>query len=133
MQLAKKTANDKKRKSTTKAKECRRQSKYSKIDDSIQARKAYSCHAGNTVPDEITLPEILEDLKLSYYKTKVRVTEEEAITMALDTIEQGSELWKKERKIRITASTIGAIAKMRDKTKKAKKVESLLLLFKVYW
>lgn len=97
--LAKKTADDKKRKATEKAKDRRRHNKYSKKDDSIQARKAYSHHDGNTVPDEITedvLPEILEELKQSYYDTKVRVTKEEAVTVALDTIEQGSELWKTE-------------------------------------
>lgn len=114
--LAKKTADDKKRKATEKAKDRRRHNKYSKKDDSIQARKAYSRHDGNTVPDEITedvLPEILEELKQSYYDTKVRVTKEEAVTVALDTIEQGSELWKTERRKRVTASAIGGIVKMR--------------------
>lgn len=113
--LAKKTADDRKRKATEKAKNRRRHNKYSKKDDSIQARKAYSSYDGNTVPDEITedvLSEILEELKQSYYDTKVRVTKEEAVTVALDTIEQGSELWKTERRKRVTASAIGGIVKM---------------------
>lgn len=127
--LAKKTARDRKRKATTKAKEQRRRSKYSRKDDSLQARKAYSRHDGGDTPDEVTedvLPETLEELKQSYYDTKVRVTKEEAIAIAHETAEQGNDLWKHERKKRLTASTIGGIIKMRATTKKAKKVEYLL-------
>ena len=129
--LAKKTAKDRKRKATTKAKERRRKSKYSKKDDSVQARKAYSRHDGATVPEEVTedvLPEILEELKQSYYDRKVQVTKEKSTDIACKTAEQGSELWKQERMKRLTASVVGGVCKMRATTSKAKKVENLL-----YW
>ena len=127
--LAKKTAKDRKRKATTKAKERRRKSKYSKKDDSVQARKAYSRHDGATVPEEVTedvLPEILEELKQSYYDTKVQVTKEKSTDIACKTAKQGSELWKQERMKRLTASVVGGVCKMRATTSKAKKVENLL-------
>ena len=128
--ISKKTANDRKRKVTPKYQECRRKSKYSKVDNSVQARKAYSGHDG-TVPDEVTedVPaDLLEQLKQGYYDTKVRVTSETAKMIACETVEQGAsnEKWKTERKKRITASVTGSIIKMRSTTKKAKKVANLL-------
>ena len=51
-------------------------------------------------------PEYLEELKMGCYETKVMVSEEEACAIERDTREQhGSELWKMERKMRITASS----------------------------
>ena len=56
--------------------------------------------------------EYLEELKVGYYETKVLVSEEEACAIKRDTLEQhGSELWKMERKMRITAFAVGSITK----------------------
>ena len=71
--------------------------------------------------------EYLEKLKESYYKTKVKINQEEATDLERDTREQSdSNLWKSERKKRITASNVGEICKMMKKTKRSKKVEALL-------
>lgn len=71
--------------------------------------------------------EYLEKLKESYYKTKVKINQEEAKYLERDTREQSdSNLWKSERKKRITASNVGEICKMMKKTKRSKKVEALL-------
>ena len=51
---AKTVSNDRKRKGTNEAKEQRRKSKYTKIDNSIAARKAYTRHDEGVSPDEIT-------------------------------------------------------------------------------
>ena len=66
---------------------------------------------------------------MGYYETKVMVmvSEEEACAIETDTRKQyGSKLWKMERKMRITASAVGSIAKMRQTTKLGKKFESIL-------
>ena len=120
---------DRKRKSTDLAKENRRKNKYSKTDNSISARKAYSRHEG-IQPDEASEDisrEHLEVLKDSFYKTKVALTPEEARDLEIQTQNQAdSELWIQERKKRITASNVGEICKMMKKTKRNKKVEALL-------
>ena len=54
-------------------------------------------------------PETLQELKTSFLNTKVKVTEEEAKDIALNTVTQGqSRLWANERKKRLTASVVGA-------------------------
>ena len=120
---------DRKRKSTYLAKENRRKNKYSKTDNSISARKAYSRHEG-IQPDEASenvSRENLEEFKDSFYKTKVALTTEEARDLEIQTQnEADSELWIQERKKRITASYVGEICKMMKKTKRNKKVEALL-------
>ena len=125
-----KTEKDRKRKSTERAKQKRRQNKYARIDNSHQAKKAHVHQDDNVRPEEVVedvSPEYLEELKMGYYETKVMVSEEEACAIERDTREQyGSELWKMERKMRITASAVGSIAKMRQTTKRGKKVESIL-------
>ncbi len=79
---AKKVAQDKERKATVEAKEKRRKSKYSnKKDNSVNALKAYSRHNGGIVPEEVTedvSSETLENLKLGFYNTDVKVNKEEA-------------------------------------------------------
>ena len=126
---AKKASKDKKRKATDIAKENRRKNKYFKPDDSISARKAYSRHSG-VQPDEMSEdvnPEYLSELKDGFYKTKVTVTQQETDDIEVHTREQGdSDLWKKERRKRLTASTVGGICKLRKTTKRAKKVQTLL-------
>ena len=95
-----KADQDRKRKATSEAKESRRQSKYSRIDETQAARKAYSRHDSGTVPDEVmedVSPDYLAELCDGYYRTKVIVTKEEAEDIERDTRDQGeSELWRKE-------------------------------------
>ena len=71
--------NDQKRKVTEAVKE-RRRSKYTKIDNTTTAREAYTRHDDGIEPDEVTddvPPDYWEEMKTSYYNTKVTVTETE--------------------------------------------------------
>ena len=126
----KKADQDRKRKDTSQAKESRRQSKYSRVDETLAASKAYSRHDSGAVPDEVIEDvslEYLGELCDGYYRTKVIVTKQEVEDIERDTRDQGeSELWRKERSKRITASVVGGICKMQIKTKRSKKVEALL-------
>lgn len=125
-----KTAKDRKRKATERAKQNRRKSKYTRTDNSQKARRAYTRHDGSTSPDEVVeevSPEYLSELKSGYYQTKVKATEDEVKSIEKDTQEQhSSSLWYNERKKRITASVAGSISKMKKTTKRGKKVETLL-------
>ena len=119
------------RKETDEAKQQRRKSKYSRTDETVAARKAYSRHDDSgIVPDDATddiSSELLDDMKKSYYQTKVVVTQEEVSEIERHTREQvGSERWKNERRKRLTASKVGGIAKMRKTTKRRKKVQEML-------
>ena len=64
----------------------------------------------------------LEELK-GVYRTKVKVSKEEVIFIE-NTQEHGSVKWE-ERKVRVTASKVGSLLKMRT-TKRNKKVEAVL-------
>lgn len=123
----KKAENDRKRKATEYAKKQRRRSKYSQTDDTIAARRAYSRHDDTILPDvtDDVSPEFLQELKMGYYQTKVVVTKDEAEKIERSTREQASsEVWKSERRKRLTASKVAAIAKMRKTTKRSKKVRA---------
>ena len=123
---AKKYTNDIKRKATDTSKEKRRQSKYIRIDNTAAARSAYTRHDDGISPEQVTediSPEELESLIYSFFETKVVITEEEAKSIEEKTRNQGkSEEWKSERRKRLTASKVGGICKMMDKTKRSKKV-----------
>ncbi len=68
--------------------------------------------------------EILEYLKQGYYNTKVKVTETRAQAIAMETTKQGqNDIWKMERKKRITASTV---VKMQATIKKLRKLKVIL-------
>ena len=127
---AKRLNSDKKRKAIDIAKENRRQSKYSRNNESSAARKAYSRHDRGIEPDDIAddvTPEYLEELKHGFYQTKVAVPLAEAHRIERSTRDQAdSEEWMIERRKRITASRVGSVAKMRKTTKKAKKIQELL-------
>ena len=127
---AKKCERTRKRKATEKAKESRRRSKYSKTDNSIAARKAYSRHDNAIEPDDVTddvSPEYLNEMKKSFYTAHVEVSTEQANNIEQDMQEQSrSELWTTERMKRITASRVGGILKMRKTTRRSKKVEEIL-------
>ena len=127
---AKIVERDRKRKATEQSKETRRRSKYMRTDDTLAARKAYSRHDNCITPDEIAddIPtEQLEQLKTSFYKTKVVITEDKVKEIEKSTQNQANdEQWMFERRLRITASKAGSIAKMRNSTKRSKKVQELL-------
>ena len=68
---------------------------------------------------ECVSPETIATLKESFYNSKVKITEEEAIRISEEMLGQGqSEKWMQERKKWITASVAGGIIKVRAKTKR---------------
>ena len=127
---AKALATDRKRKATDKAKQQRRRSKYARKDDTAVARSAYNRHDGGIEPDQVTedvTPEELAEEKARYYRTYVAVSQVQIKEIEEQTRDQAdSDYWRLERRKRITASQVGGIAKMRETTKKANKVHSLL-------
>ena len=82
------------------------------------------------MPDEVEddiSPEHLADLTDLYYKSNVVVTIQEAIDIEIKTRGQGeNDLWKEERRKRLTSSIVGGIIKMQKRTKCSKKVQTLL-------
>ena len=127
---AKRLLSDKKRKAKDEVKAKRRKSKYTTIDNTVAARRAYSRHDEGVLPDESdndVSPDHLKQLKDGFYKTKVIVTPEEAKAIEQNTNDQAdNEQWMMERRKRITASNSGGIAKMRATSKRSKKVKQLL-------
>ncbi len=121
---------DRKRKATEEAKESRRKSKYARTDDTTAARRVYNRHDQGITPEDISsdIPEDhLVELMHGFYNTKVAVTKEKAIQIELTTKNQAdNQQWILERRLRVTASRIGSIVKMKKTTKKSKKVEELL-------
>ena len=84
---------DNARKAMVEVKAKRRSSKYSQIDESVSASKAYSRHSGDILPREVdddVTPDLLEDLKIGFYETKVRVTPEQAKAIEKQTVNQAA-------------------------------------------
>ena len=128
---AKKNENQRKRKATEDSKRKRRESKYSRVDNSLAAKKAYSRHEGDVIPEDVVDDDVsqehLQQLKDSYYTNRVVVTKEEVEDIERNTREQShSDQWMIERRKRITASVVGGIAKMQQKTKRSTKVKNML-------
>ena len=127
---ARKKAKDSERKARDDVKAKRRKGKYSQKDNSTAARKAYSRHDNEVEPDDISnniSPDILNELKKTYYQTSVVVTTEEATAIESATRDQaGSDRWKTERRKRLTASKVGGISKMRKTTPRGNKVKEIL-------
>lgn len=121
---AKKQDDNRKRKARDEVKAKRRNSKYSRTDNSVEARKAYSRHDGELEPDDVTddiSPEILDEMKNNFYNTKVVVNRDKAMEIEAGTRDQaGNDQWKQERRKRLTASKVGGIIKMRKTTKRAR-------------
>ncbi len=119
---AKILAADKKRKATEAVKERRRKSKYATKCDTPAACSAYSRHDGGIFPDQVTedlSPEHLQELNSSFYATRVFVTQEEREQIEEQTRDQdNSDQWQQERRKRLTASVVGGIGKMKEKTQK---------------
>ena len=129
---AKKVEADRKRKATDKAKESRRRSKYIQLNDTAAARSAYNRDDGGISPeqvdDDIPTGE-LEQLKTSFYETKVVITEERRREIERSTRGQAeSEQWMVERRKKLTASKVGSIAKMRNTTKRSSKVKNYCIV-----
>ncbi len=99
---AKKASKEKKRKASEEVKQKRRKSKYSRTGESLEAQKAYSRHDSGLLPDEVDddiSPKHLEELKKSYYETKVVVTPQEILEIERNTCGQAdSERWIVERR-----------------------------------
>ncbi len=76
---------------------------------------AYSRHDNGISPDEVIAdisPDSLDQLKSSFYESKVVVTRDEARTIEAETKTQAeSEKWSIERRKRITASKAGGDSK----------------------
>ena len=125
---AEKLNKDNKRKATEKVKSKRRKSKYTQLQDTPEARRAYSRHDGGITPDDITedlSQESLDQLKSSFYETNVVITSEEANKIEQLTRDQAdSDEWKSERRKMITASKVGGICKISEKTKRSNKYEN---------
>ena len=124
----KKVDKTRKRKATEEAKNSRRQSKYSRVDNTLSAQKAYNRQAGVEPDDTTDVPlEYLNELKTTFYTTQVEVTKEQAEVTEEQTRGQSDcELWARERRKRVTASKVGGIAKMRRTTKRSNKVQEML-------
>ena len=124
---------DRKRKATDKAKQNRWESKRQKTnDDTVKAQRDYDRHDGGTTVLDIVsdVPQnMLEDLMIKYYQTNVQVTTSKAKELESTTTTQGNgddtvgNIWKAERRKRITSSIIGQIAKRTSKTKVEKLVK----------
>ena len=127
---ARRSSKNKERKGKEDVKAKRRASKYQGGDDTQAARRAYNRHDNSLSPDEIDddiPPDHLEQLKTSFYSTKVMVCAQESNRIERGSVDQAdNELWLCERRKRITASNVGMIAKMKATTKCGKKVEQLL-------
>ncbi len=126
----KKMNKEKERKKSPEVKAKRRQSKYSEVDNTLAARQAYAQHGDSISTEEVTAdisPEYLTELKSSFYDTNVKVSKERANENVMTTRGQSdNDQWMKERSVRITASVVGGIAKMRKTTKHSKKEEIIL-------
>ena len=98
--------------------------------ETTAAQKAHNRHDGGRCPDETiedVSPQLLEDYKLSFFQAKVSVTQEEAQDIERATQSQSEdEYWRSERRKRLTASSVGGVAKMKETTKRSKKVQALL-------
>ena len=78
-------------KNTEAAKESRRRSN-AQTDNTAAARSAYSRHDNGITPEEViddVPPEYLEQLKTSFYSTKVFVTKDEAMEIEKQTKRSG--------------------------------------------
>ena len=125
---------DRKRKSSQQAKQQRKKSRQTSVDNSLSSRSSYSRYDGGPnatdVPQDVP-PNHLQDLMVSFYKTKVVVTQQRAKELQLLTVQHGYDevacsIWKAERRLRITSSIAGTIAKRRPTTQVRSSVHTML-------
>ncbi len=85
------------------------------------------------MPDQVTedlSPEHLQELNSSFYAMRVFVTQEEREKIEEQTRDQdNSDQWQQERRKRLTASVVGGIAKMKEKTNKQESTSTTILHF----
>jgi len=97
--------------------------------DSREARAAYHRVGDELQPDgNYDIPqEQLQSLMQSYYQTEVVVDMQEAERIEVETQLQAScEMWRQERRKRITASNVHKIVSLKPSTKRAPRVKELL-------
>lgn len=123
-----------KRKCTDSAKKVRREAKRRASEDSNQGRSDYSRHDGGRNADDVNSdlpPDYLKELMTTFYDTHVKADRQKAEEIETLTRSQGfdessAHIWMAERRKRITASTVGRIAKRRPSTKVANAVKQHL-------
>lgn len=123
--IAKRTEYDSKRKAKDEVEAKRRRGKYSRVNNSVAARKAYNRHDNGVEPDDVTddvSPELFDEMKQSYFEINVAVSKEEVVLIEAHTRDQaGNNHWKEERRMCLTASRVGSVSKMKKKPKEQTK------------
>ena len=132
--LSKVVEQDRKRKSSLPAKQQHKKSRQASVDNSLSSRSSYSRYDGGPnatdVPQDFP-PNHLQDLMISFYKIKIIVTQQRAKEIQLLTMQQRHDevacsIWKAERRLRITSSIAGTIAKRRPTTQVGTSIRSML-------
>ena len=107
-----------KRKSTDKAMEVRQMANRRPSAESSQGRKDYSHHDGGQNAEDVDTdlpPQYLKELMDKFYDTQVKAdeqkVEDQVLTRNQGSDENSAHVWLAERRKRITASTVGRIAK----------------------
>ena len=132
--LLKQTNNDRKRKASEVVKQQRKKAKFTSNDDNVNSRRAYNRHDGIVEVDDVHAdlpPSDLQDLMVCYYRANVMINESKATSIQLPTMKHSSDskssaLWNEERRLRVTSSNVGTIAKRRSTTKVGQFVHQLL-------
>ena len=130
----KKLNKDWKRKSTDTAKIKRKKAKRESLSASQQGREYYSCYDGGSNANDIVTDVFdnqLCELMKEYYLANISITESarESVTMMTSAQvknDHSLQVWLSERRMRITASNVGKIAKRRDTTKVRPLVKEML-------
>ena len=132
--VSKEVEKDRKRKSSLPAKQQRKKSRQTSTENNLSSRRSYSRYDGGPNATDVSLdipPHHLQDLIVSFYKTKVVLTEQRAKQLELLTMQHGCDeaaysIWRAERRLRITASIAGTIAKRRPSTQVGSTVHNML-------
>ena len=128
----KQLARDNKRKASETVKLQRKKRK--RTGDSLQGHLDYSRYDSkgpnaSEVPSDLS-PANLRDVMIKYYEANIKITEASAEKITINTMGQSTgefeQKWLEERRKRITASSVGPIAKRKPTTKVASKVKQLL-------
>ena len=132
--VSKEVEKDRKRTCLLPAKQQRKKSRQASTENTLSSRRSYSRYDGgpNATDVLVDIPaHHLQDLMVSFYKTKIVLTEQKAKQLQLLTMQQGYDetaysIWKAERQLRITASMAGTIAKRRQSTQVGSAIRSML-------
>lgn len=132
--LEKEATTSRMKKATVEAKQTRKLNKKQSSDNSVQSRRDYSRYDGGRNADDVDTdlpPEFLKENVLQFYNTYLNISEAEVKNIEVLTRSQGlddtsSHIWLAERRKRITASSVGRIAKRRPSTKVASTIKQLL-------